>query len=52
MSLDSLDYRNFAFRIMTEIGTTSNLLFVSTKSAIFRQKKKNYAVLPTTLIRV
>lgn len=53
MALDVLDYRKFAFRITTEIGTTSSVLFVSMKRAVFREKrKKNYAVLPTTLVRL
>lgn len=54
MALDSPDYRKFSFRIMTKIGTTSNVLFISTKSAIFRQKKikKNDGALLTTLVRI
>jgi len=40
-----MDYRKFAFRMATDIRTTSNVLFVSSKSSIFRLKKEKKKML-------
>lgn len=54
MALDSLAYRTFAFRISTEIGTTSNVFFCLYEKHNFQtgKKRKNDAALHTSLVRV